>query len=166
MKTTFTLQDIWSIKKNTWLNFIKKHMSRDQIKSMEECNNNWHSLEFKENKEIDKYRIFTGNFFNNKHKIPTSNNFFYYSDGEKSAKTISLNFYKDLLFIDVLGLSDGFCEYYAKRMEECPEAGLSELMKIITQLAIVLYNLDAGNPISVGTQVAVMLNELINRREV
>lgn len=151
MKTTFTLQDILSIKKDTWLEFIKSKMNSDQIKSMEEFNNHWHNLSFEGRQEIDKYRIFTGNFFE-------------YADGEKSSKTIFISFYKDLLFIDVVGLSDGYCEYYAKQMEECPEAGLLELMKIITQLVIVLYNLDLGNPITVGTQVSVMLNELINNQ--
>ena len=149
MKTTFTLKDILSIKKDTWLEFIKSKMNSDQIKSMEEFNNHWHNLSFEGHQEIDKYRIFTGNFFE-------------YADGEKSSKTILISFYKDLLFIDVAGLSDGCCEYYAKRMEECPEAGLLELMKIITQLVIVLYNLDAGDPLAIANKVTEMLNELMN----
>ena len=69
-----------------------------------------------------------------------------------------------MLFIDVTGLSDGFCEYYAKRMEECSEAGLLELMKIITQLVIVLYNLDVGDPSDVGNKVTFMINDLINNQ--
>ena len=151
MKTTFTLQDILSIKKDTWLELIKRKMTEDQIKSMKECNNHWHNIAFDGHQEVDKYRVFTGNFFE-------------YADGEKSSKTIFISFYKDSLFIDGAGLSDAYCEHYAKQMENCPEAGLLELMKIITQLAIVLYNMDASNPITVGTQVSVMLNELINNQ--
>jgi hypothetical protein len=47
-------------------------------------------------------------------------------------------------------------------MEECPESGLLELMKIITQLVIVLYNLDAGDPLAISNKVVEMLNELMN----
>jgi hypothetical protein len=149
MKTTFTLQDILSIKKDTWLNFIKKHLTDDQIKSMEESNHHWHNLALDRHHELDKYTVFTGNFFE-------------YANREKSSKDIVLSFYKNLLFIDGVALSNGYCEYRAKQMEECPESGLLELMKIITQLVIVLYNLDAGDPLAISNKVVEMLNELIN----
>lgn len=148
-KTTFTLQDILSIKKDTWLKFIKKHMTEDQIKYMEERNNDWHKISLNGRRELDKYIVFTGNYYN-------------YADGEQSSKTIYLNFYKDLLFMDASFLNDDCYEYYANKMESCPEAGLLELMKIINKLVIVLYNLDAGDPLAIANRVVEMLNELMN----
>lgn len=38
MKQEFTLQDILSIKKQTWLDWIKKHLTADEQKEMEEYN--------------------------------------------------------------------------------------------------------------------------------
>jgi len=117
-KTAFTLKDILSIKKDTWLKFIKKHMTDDQINYMEDRNNDWHKISLNGRGELDKYIVFTGNYYN-------------YADGEQSSKTIYLNFYKDLLFIDASCLNDDWYEYYANKMESCPESGLLELMKII-----------------------------------
>lgn len=136
MKTTFTLQDILSIKKDTWLEFIKSKMSDDEKKAMQCANDRWKVIATANNGDllIDQYSI------------------------NISSKTICLNFYDDRLFLTHCGASDDFIKFNASTLS------LNDLMKIITQLVIVLYNLDAGDPVTIANKVVEMLNEMINNQ--
>jgi hypothetical protein len=55
MKTTFTLQDLQSIPKQKWLDYIEKHATQDVIDDMYE----WHESHGKsdEYRELDGYRL-------------------------------------------------------------------------------------------------------------
>jgi hypothetical protein len=134
MKTTFTLQDILSIKKDTWLEFIKSKMSDDQKKAMEHASDRWKLIETANNEEllIDQYSV------------------------NIASKNICLNFYDDHLFLTHCGTNEDFIKFNASNLK------VNDLMKVITQLVIVLYDLNAGDPCDVANKVTSMLNELIN----
>ena len=136
MKTTFTLQDILSIKKDTWLKFIKSKMSDDEKKSMQCANDRWKLIATASNGDllIDQYSV------------------------NIASKNICLNFYDDHLFLTHCGVSDDFIKFNASTLR------LNDLMKIINQLVIVLYDLDVGDPSDVGNKVTFVLNELINNQ--
>jgi hypothetical protein len=134
MKTTFTLQDILSIKKDTWLEFIKSKMNDDEKKAMQCANDRWKSIATANDEEllIDQYSV------------------------NIASKNICLNFYDDHLFLTHCGTNEDFIKFNANNLK------VNDLMKVITQLVIVLYDLNAGGPVSIANKVVEMLNELMN----
>ncbi len=72
MKTTFTLQEILSIKKQTWLEWIKEHLTEDEQKKLYTENEKWKKIATNDNGEllVDQYYINTAsgsmaiNFYN------------------------------------------------------------------------------------------------------
>lgn len=138
---TFTLQDILSIKKDTWLDFIKKHLTDNQVKHMEDSFLSWQQ-EKEENEIESRYKI------------------------HNKRGDLIIVFYNDHIMPDMPTYKQYCYELYEQYfLKKFKNSSLEGLMRLIIKLIQILFDLDTTNPPQATEKVLTVLSELIKNKK-